>query len=312
LRTEPLVISAYKPNGGFEKRFTSESDVEGAWDFVRTHLSYLPIVKRESDSLVKIPERDPRILFDQLVAYFVRSLRDVPFSSKEFQEGLSERFVERDGMAFLPNQVAEYDKARISSKRLKQLTIFVDDEASAIEWLRQLLNDKPQSRQDIHPQFTQELSGFKRGEQLVELDKLLEQNYLIYDGKGPLPSQIHSCLSTNHKEMRNLSKDDPRLIKKARNRWYVPNPEREEDLQKLRERDLLKQFEEYKSHTGRKLKSVRLEAVRCGFKKAYQDRDYTTIISVADKIPENLLLEDQRLLMWYDQAQTRHSDENLF
>jgi hypothetical protein len=90
------------------------------------------------------------------------------------------------------------------------------------------------------------------------------------------------------------------------------DPEREEDLQKLRERALLKQFEEYKTHTGKKLKLVRMEALRCGFKKAWQERDYAAIIQVAEKIPALLLQEDQKLLMWYDQAQTRHSDSSLF
>jgi hypothetical protein len=208
--------------------------------------------------------------------------------------------------------VAEYDKARISSKQLKQLSIFVDDEASAIEWIRQLLNEKPQTYQDIHPNFINELSGWKKFEEQLELSKLLEQSFIKYDGKGPLPPQIHSYLSTNFKEMRNLSKDNTQLIKKALDRWYVPNPDREEDLQKLREGYLLKQFDEYKDHAGRLLKTVRMEAVRCGFKKAYQDRDYVTIILVAEKIPQNLLQEDQNLLMWYDHAQTRHSDENLF
>ncbi|WP_320820291.1 DNA methyltransferase [Thalassolituus sp.] len=309
---QDLVISAYKPNGGFEERFIREGDEEGVWDFVRTHLSYLPIVKKQLAELVKIPERDPRIIFDQLVVYFVRNLRDVPISSKAFQEGLLERFAERDGMIFLPEQVAEYDKARISSKQLKQLSIFVDDEASAIEWLRQLLNEKPQSYQDIHPKFINELSGWKKAEEQLELSKLLEQNFLNYGGVGQLPPQIHSYLSTNFKEMRNLAKDDQQLIKKAKDRWYAPNPEREEDLQKIRDRDLLKQFSEYKAHSGRKLKTVRLEAVRCGFKKAWQERDYTTIINVAEKIPQDLLQEDQKLLMWYDQAQTRASDESLF
>ncbi|WP_370239492.1 DNA methyltransferase, partial [Neptunomonas phycophila] len=67
---QDLIISAYKPNGGFEDRFQNESDVEGVWDFVRTHLGYLSIVKKQSDELVKIPERDPRIIFDQVVSYF--------------------------------------------------------------------------------------------------------------------------------------------------------------------------------------------------------------------------------------------------
>jgi len=305
---QDLIISAYKPNGGFEKRFVSENDEEGIWDFVRTHLKYLPTVKKDGDFLVKISERDPRILFDQVVAYFVRNLRNVPISSKEFQDGLFERFSERDGMIFLPEQVAQYDKARITSSQLRQLDIFVDDEASAIEWLRQLLNDKPQTYQNIHPKFINELSGWKKAEEQLELSILLEQNFIKYDGKGQVPPQIHSYLSTNYKELRNHSKDDQFLLQKAKDRWYVPNPEREEDLQKLRERDLLKQFEEYNSHTGRKLKLVRMEAVRCGFKKAWQDRDYATIINVAEKIPQNLLQEDQKLLMWYDQAQTRSGD----
>ena len=309
---QDLVISAYKPNGGFEERFKSESDIEGIWDFVRTHLGYLPIAKKENEVLVKTRERDPRVLFDRAVAFFVRNLRDVPISSREFLEGLHVRFSERDGMVFLPEQVVEYDRIRMTSKQLKQLSIFVDDEASAIEWLRQLLNEKPQSYQDIHPKFINELSGWKKAEDQLELSKLLEQNFIKYDGKGPLPSQIHSYLSTNYKDLRNLQKDDSALLKKAKDRWYVPNPEREEDLQKLRERSLLKQFEEYKIHSGKKIKLIRMEAVRCGFKKAWQDRDYATIINVAEKIPQNLLQEDQKLLMWYDQAQTRNSESSLF
>jgi len=42
-----------------------------------------------------------------------------------------------------------------------------------------------------------------------------------------------------------------------------------------------------------------------GFKKAWQERDYAAIITVARKIPENVLQEDPKLLMWYDQALTR-------
>jgi hypothetical protein len=42
-----------------------------------------------------------------------------------------------------------------------------------------------------------------------------------------------------------------------------------------------------------------------GFKKAWQRQDYSTIIQVAKKIPENILHEDDKLLMWYDQALTR-------
>ncbi|MFO8090312.1 MAG: hypothetical protein R6U13_10780 [Desulfatiglandaceae bacterium] len=60
----------------------------------------------------------------------------------------------------------------------------------------------------------------------------------------------------------------------------------------------------------KRLKVFRLEAVRAGFKKAWQERDYATIIAVARKIPENILQEDPKLLMWYDQALTRTGDES--
>jgi hypothetical protein len=80
-------------------------------------------------------------------------------------------------------------------------------------------------------------------------------------------------------------------------------------LEKLRERALLREFEEYRQSKQKRLKVFRLEAVRAGFKKAWQERDYATIIAVARKIPENVLQEDPKLLMWYDQALTRSGEE---
>ena len=70
----------------------------------------------------------------------------------------------------------------------------------------------------------QEIGGWQKHEKPLELDELLEQNFLRYDGDGDVPSQIHSYLSTNFKELRNLAKDDPVLQAKAKDRWYVPDP----------------------------------------------------------------------------------------
>jgi hypothetical protein len=95
------------------------------------------------------------------------------------------------------------------------------------------------------------------------------------------------------------------LRHKAKDRWYVPDPSKAGDLEKLREKALLKEFQEYRESKQKRLKIFRLEAVRAGFKKAWQERDYPTIIQVAEKIPENVLQEDPKLLMWYDQAITR-------
>ena len=302
---QDLVISAYKPNGGFEERFQKEAQTEaGVWDFVRTHLEYLPVTKYHAALLQIVPERDPRILFDQMVTYYVRKGYPVPISSPEFQIGLGQRFIERDGMYFLPEQAAEYDRKKLTSGQLIQMKLFVSDEASAIQWLRQLLKEKPQTFQDINPQFMQELGGWSKNEQGLDLRELLNQNFLSYNDIGEIPSQIHSYLSTNWPEMRNRPKDDPALMAKAKDRWYVPDPNKAGDLEKLRERSLLKEFEEYKQ-AKKKLKVFRIEAVRAGFKKAWQERDYSTIIKVADLIPSSVLEEDPKLLMWYDQAVTR-------
>ncbi|CAK0772118.1 DNA methylase N-4/N-6 domain-containing protein [uncultured Gammaproteobacteria bacterium] len=306
---QDLVISAYKPNGGFEERFQKEAQTEeGVWDFVRTHLKYLPVTKSQGVLLQIVPERDPRILFDQMVAYYVRKGYPVPISSQEFQAGLKQHSFERDGMYFLADQLPEYDRKKILSGAPPQFSLFVSDEATAIQWLRQIIREKPQTFSDINPQFMQQLGGYSKNEAQLDLRELLNQNFLCYGGKEPVPEQIHAYLSTNWKELRNLPKDDPTLVTKARDRWYVPDPNKAGDLEKLREKSLLKEFEEYKD-VKKKLKVFRLEAIRAGFKKAWQERDFAVILAVANKIPNNVLEEDPKLLMWYHQAVTRMGGE---
>jgi DNA modification methylase len=306
---QDLVISAYKPNIGLEDCFKLDAGTEdGVWDFIRTHLKQLPVFVTKDDHVEVIAERQNYLLFDRMIAFHVQRAVTVPLSASEFYAGLEKRFPSRDGMYFLPDQAAEYDKKRMTVKEVIQLQIFVSDEASAIQWLKQQLTKKPQTFQDIHPQFLKEIGGWQKHEKALELSELLKENFLIYDGKGDVPSQIHSYLSTNFKELRNLEKDSTALKAKAKGRWYVPDPNKAGDLEKLRERALMREFQEYYESKQKRLKVFRLEAVRAGFKKAWQERDYATIIAVAGKIPENILQEDPKLLMWYDQALTRSGE----
>ena len=306
---QDLVISAYKPNGGLEERFRlSVSAEDGVWDFLRTHLKQLPIFVSKNDQMEIIAERQNFLLFDRMVAFHVQRGAIVPLSAAEFYAGLEQRFPLRDGMYFLPDQAAEYDKRRISTKEILQLSLFVCDEASAIQWLKQQVTRKPQTAGDLKPQFMQEIGGWQKNEVMLEVDELLEQNFLRYEGTGEVPSQIHSYLSSNFKELRNLAKDNPSLRAKGKDRWYVPDPNKAGDLEKLRERALMREFEEYRKSKQKRLKVFRLEAVRAGFRKAWQERDYNTIVAVASKIPETILHEDPKLLMWYDQAVTRSGE----
>jgi len=304
---QDLVISAYKPNGGLEQRLAERGAcADSAWDFVQTHLKQLSVSKIRNGRLEFIVERDPRRIFDRMVSWFVRHNAVVPLSSQEFQEGLRQRFPERDGMVFLPEQVAEYDRKRAQVAQAPQMELFVCDERSAIDWLQNFLKRRPSTYQEIHPEFTTQLgAGWKKHEAKPELMALLENNFLKYDGEGEVPSQIHAYLSSNFKDLRGLEKTDPRLIAKAKDRWYVPDPNKAQDLEKKREKMLLKEFQTYLGFTGRRLKEFRLEVLRAGFKDAWSKKDYQTIISVAKKIPDEALQEDEKLLLWYDQALTR-------
>ena len=303
---QDLVISAYKPNHGLESRFELEAGTEeGVWDFTRTHLRQLPVFVAKDDEAEVIAERQDFLLFDRMVAFHVQRGIVVPLSAAEFYAGLAARFPERDGMFFLPEQVAEYDRKRLTAKALLQLTLFVNDEASAIQWLKQALTKKPQTFQELHPHFIRELGGWQRHEQMPELSALLAQNFLRYDGAGAVPGQIHGYLSSNFKELRNLDKHDLELRAKAKDRWYVADPGKAGDLEKLRERALLREFDDYRESAQRRLRVFRLEAVRAGFRRAWQQQDYGTIITVAQKISDTVLQHDPKLLMWYDQAVTR-------
>ena len=192
---QDLVISAYKPNGGLEASFKLHAGTaEGAWDFVRQHLKQVPRFV-ESDGKVEIvAERQGFLLFDRMVAFHIQRGATVPLSAAEFYAGLKQRFPERDGMYFLPDQVVEYDRRRLQVNEVAQLSFFVSDERTAIQWLRQELTTEPQTYQQIQPKFLRELHQADH-ERLPELRELLEQNFLEDEGHG----------------------------------WYVPDPNRQLD-----------------------------------------------------------------------------------
>jgi DNA modification methylase len=267
---QDLIISAYKPNGGLEDRFKlTAGTIEGVWDFVRQHLKHLPVFVEKEGTTEVVAERLPYLLFDRMVAFHVQRGVIVPISAGDFYGGLRQRFPERDGMYFLETDVLEYDKKRMNTKRIEQASLFIHDEKSAVQWLHKELSEKSQTSQDIQPKFLLELHQDKF-EKMPELTAMLEQNFL-QDLKG---------------------------------QWYVPDPNKLADLDKVRERSLLKEFEEYKKTKG-KLKLFRTEAVRAGFKKAWSERDYGMIIIVGERLPSQILQEDDVLLMYYDNAITR-------
>ena len=273
---QDLVISCYKPSSEFDEKFKQHQQTGVAiWDFVEEHLQHLPIHLTNGNSTTAIIERSPKILFDRLIAFYVQKGLPVPIDAGKFQEGLRDRFIERDGMFFTNEQVQEYDRKKAENPEFIQLSILVSSEQDGVIWLKNALIGHSLTYQDIQPQWMQALAGVRKGDIIPELVDILEENFL----------------------------------KDQEGKWYTPDPENEADLEKLRTMRLLKQFDAYKTEAAKpkakKIKEVRVEALRAGFKQCYQDKDFQSIVSVGDKIPNNLLMEDEVLLQFYDIASSR-------
>lgn len=267
---QDLVISAYKPKDSFRKKILSEAgSEETAWAFVRQHLSNIPVVVISNDKIELIPERQAYLLFDRMVAYHIMQGIPVPLDATDFYRGLDEKFLKRDGMYFLPDQVNEYDTARIKTDVENiQFELFVTNEKSAISWLYQQLDEQfcgPQTYAELQPKFMQEVKAVDKYEQMPELATILEENFL-QDEKG---------------------------------RWYIPDVTKEGDLVKLREKNLWKEFEGYMNSKG-KLKLFRSEAIRVGFSRLWKEKNYKAIVDIAERLPEQTIQEDSNLLMYYD------------
>ena len=154
-----------------------------------------------------ISERQAYLLFDRMIAYHIMQGIPVPIDATDFYHGLDERFLKRDGMYFLPDQVNEYDTARIKNDvEPIQYSLFVTNEKTAIAWLYQQL-DNPQTYAELQPKFMQEVKSVDKYESIPELQVLLEENFL-QDEKG---------------------------------RWYIPDVTKEGDVAKLREKKLWKE-----------------------------------------------------------------------
>lgn len=269
-----LIISAYKPADEMAERLEPTIGTpDSAWVFVREHLRHLPItMDRGSDGAgVVIRERMRDRLFDRMEAFHLQRNLAIPVTLAEFNEGLDERFPVRDGMHFLDEQVEAYERQRMTIKELKAAQLFITDEDSAIQWLRQFLKSRrnPQPFAAIQPEFFREVqAGLPDWEEAPDLKELLAQSF-VQDDQG---------------------------------RWYVPDPRKEADLEKLRKRSRLKEFAGYAEGRGQ-LKHFSLATVRAGFSDAWERRDLEVIVAVGRRLPTEAFAQDERLLFYLDNAE---------
>ena len=271
---QDLVITCYKPSDELTQKIAaSSSKKDKVWDFIEEHLNHLPVHLEKGNRTTTVIERSPKILYDRLISYYVQHGYPIPMDAQEFQKGLAEHFIERDGMYFNAPQAAEYMEKRKNTTGYEPLGLIVSDEANGIEWLKIHLKE-PKTYQQISPEWMQTIKGVKKGDVLPELIDILQENFIEDE--------------TGH--------------------WHVPDLEKQIDLEKIHHNKLMKQFNVYKEMAQMpraRIKEVRVEALREGFKQCFKDKDFPTILLIGDKIPQNILTEDEVLLQYYDIAQMR-------
>lgn len=270
---QDLIISCFKPTEQLLYKFENEASETNVWDFIDELLSRLPVHLEHGNKTTTVVERSPKILYDRLISFYVQHGFPVPLNAQEFQAGLRERYAERDGMYFTPSQAAKYDELRKRTDGFQASLFFVDSEQGGIAWLNNELST-PQTYQDLQPKWMQAINGVRKGDILPELMQILEENF----------------------------------IKESDGKWRKPNLQDDVDLAALRHKALMREFKVYVEVAQKprgKIKEARVEALRAGFKQCYQDKDFATIVAVGDRIPQNLLTEDEQLLQFYEIASSR-------
>ena len=91
----------------------------------------------------------------------------IPIDVPDFQAGLRQRFSERDGMFFTPDQVVEYDEIKAKYGIEVQISIVFDiiySESDAIQWLKSGCRKEPQTYQQIMADFRSANRATRKGE----------------------------------------------------------------------------------------------------------------------------------------------------
>ena len=272
---QDLVITCYKPTDELINKFEQSTDKSvNAMDFIEELLYHLPVHLEKNNSTTAVIERSPKILYDRLISYYVQHGYAIPMDAQEFQKALRERFIERDGMFFTASQTVEYEEKKEKSGGFVPMALVISSEAEGIEWLKRELAE-PQTYQEILPSWMKDMVTPKKGDVLPELATILEENF----------------------------------IKDEDGKWRKPDAEKAADLEILRGKKLMKEFNLYLEQASKpkakRMKDTRLEVLRYGFKECYKQKNYQAIVTVGDHIQESLLQEDEVLLQYYDIASMR-------
>ncbi|WP_106830575.1 DNA methyltransferase [Parabacteroides pacaensis] len=270
---QDLVISCYKPSKRIQNMNNTNLE-KNIWNFVEEHLERLSPYIIKNNKLEAVAERDQRIIYDRVISYFIQHGLTVPMDALEFQKGLRERFIERDRMFFTASQALDYEDKKAKISDFVPMALFISSEIEGIEWLKRKLQT-PQTYNELQPQWMKDMATPKKGDRLPGLDEILEENF----------------------------------IKDSDGKWRNPDAEKAADLEILRNKKMMKEFNLYLEQAlkpkNKRIKNTRLEVLRYGFRECYKQKNYRAIVTIGNHIQESLLQEDEILLQYYDRAITK-------
>ncbi|HPU35908.1 MAG TPA: DNA methyltransferase [Bacillota bacterium] len=269
-----LVINAYKPKKQLEENFLRRAGEGLERDFVADLLEHLPVEPNIG--------RTEQMLYSKMLAHYVQRGYEIRLSARQFYTLLKDNFKLIDGYWFTDRQVLKYEEwkrkhglAGIKEIKSGQQILFVNDERSALVWLYNFL-ETPKTYSDIFTAYSKAVTV--SDDAIPELRELLDNNFIFED----------KCYRR------------PRAGKEK------------ETIEAQRERDLARTFDRLLAEAqsgGKKLKGVRKEAVIFGFTKAYQEKRYHDILTVAKKLDKNILETNSELNDFVEIARLKTGEE---
>jgi len=265
-----LVINAYKPKKEFEDKFLKNAGEGLEADFVKEQLKHLPV---EANI-----ERTEQMLYSKMLAHYVENGFKIKYDANNFYKLLHDNFVELDGYWFLEDQAEEYSEWK-SSLKLDEIedikkgnqVLFVVDEKSALTWINNFL-DEPKEYGEIYTSYEQ--IATQTDDKIPELRELLDQNFILEDGKYRRPKTRKERESIEKSRSKNLERAWKKLLDRAKN-------------------------------GSRKIKNIRKEALIYGFTKCYQQENYEDIVTVADRLYKSTLESSGDILDFVDIARMK-------
>lgn len=268
-----LIINAYKPIKEHDPRYWKMAGKNFEMKFIEGYLKHLAVEPNI--------ERTEKMLYSKLLSQYLSNELDIRLNAKQFYKLLSENFKLIDSYWFIDKQVSEYEEWKKQSglKAIEEISknqsmLFVSDEKSSLIWLYNFLNT-PKTYSDILTTYNQIRTNLD--DEIPELKELLDTNFIFENGMYRRPLTDKERAEKEEKNEKELLKAFDKILLQARS-------------------------------NNKKIKSIRKEAIKLGFTKAYHEKRFEDIISVAKKLDNEILENNSEINDFVEIARMKASE----